>query len=79
MMEDVATGLKEFIENEMRSCLMDYGCITPEYVQRAWGGRVTIEDMRQLSKNWNAVMAYSAKGNKDARGTGQWHQLKLRV
>jgi len=35
MMENVATRLKEFIENEMRSCLMDIGGITPEYVQRA--------------------------------------------
>lgn len=34
MMENVATMLKEFIENEMRSCSMDYGCIMPEYVQR---------------------------------------------
>jgi len=37
--------LSQFIENEMRSCSMDYGCITPEYVQRAWGGRVPIEDI----------------------------------
>ena len=37
--------LTQFIENEMRSCSMDYGCITPEYVQRAWGGRVAIEDI----------------------------------
>ena len=37
--------LSQFIENEMRSCSMDYGCITPEYVQRAWGGRVAIEDI----------------------------------
>lgn len=38
--------LKEFIENEMRSCSMDIGGITPEYVQRAWGGRVAIEDIK---------------------------------
>ena len=37
---DVTNRLREFVENEMRSCSMDYGCITPEYVQRAWGGRV---------------------------------------
>ena len=37
--------LKEFIENEMRSCSMDICGITPEYVQRAWGGRVAIEDI----------------------------------
>ena len=39
--------LTQFIENEMRSCSMDYGCITPEYVQRAWGGSVAIEDITQ--------------------------------
>ena len=37
--------LSQFIENEMRSCSMDVGEITPEYVQRAWGGRVAIEDI----------------------------------
>lgn len=47
MMEDVTSRLRTFIENEMRSCSMDYGCITPEYVQRAWGGRVAIEDITQ--------------------------------
>ena len=34
----VAERLKEFMENEARSCSMDYGCITPEYVYRMWGG-----------------------------------------
>ena len=45
MAEDVVGRLREFIENEMRSCSMDVGGITPEYVQRAWGGRVAIEDI----------------------------------
>lgn len=45
MKEDIVARLREFIENEMRSCSMDVGGITPEYVQRAWGGRVTIEDI----------------------------------
>ena len=45
MMEDVVARLRTFIENEMRSCSMDIGGITPEYVQRAWGGRVAIEDI----------------------------------
>lgn len=44
-MEDVVVRLREFIENEMRSCSMDIGGITSEYVQRAWGGRVAIEDI----------------------------------
>ena len=45
MMEDVTSRLCTFIENEVRSGSMDIGGITPEYVQRAWGGRVAIEDI----------------------------------
>ena len=45
MKEDVVGRLREFIENEMLSCSMDIGGITPKYVQRAWGGRVAIEDI----------------------------------
>ena len=45
MMEDVVSRLKDFVESEARSCSMDFGCVTPEYVQRAWGGRVAIEDI----------------------------------
>ena len=47
MMEDVVNRLRKFIENEMRSCSMDVGGITPEYVQRSWGGRVAIEDIKE--------------------------------
>lgn len=39
--------LTQFIENEMRSCSMDFGCITPEYVQRMWGGRVPLDDIKR--------------------------------
>lgn len=44
-MNDIEEKLKEFIENEMRSCSMDIGGITPEYVQRAWGADVAIEEI----------------------------------
>ena len=37
--------LKEFMENEARSCSMDFGCVTPLYVYRMWGGAVAIEDI----------------------------------
>lgn len=40
---DIVERLKEFIENEMRSCSMDFGCVTPEYVYRSWGGSVVID------------------------------------
>ena len=45
MKEDVVDRLKEFMENEARSCSMDFGCITPEYVYRMWGGSVALEDI----------------------------------
>ena len=39
--------LKEFIENEARSCSMDPGCITPLYVYRMWGGSVALEEIER--------------------------------
>ena len=37
--------LKGFVENEARSGSMDFGCITPLYVYRMWGGSVSMEDI----------------------------------
>ena len=37
--------LKEFLEDEARTGSMDFGCITPLYVYRMWGGNVAIEDI----------------------------------
>ena len=51
MMEDVVARLKEFIENEARSCSMDFGCITPLYVYRMLGGSVSIEKIEQVMSN----------------------------
>ena len=45
MKEDVIYRLKEFIEEEARSCSMDFGCITPLYVYRMLGGQFSIEDI----------------------------------
>ena len=47
MTEDVVARLREFIENEMRSCSMDVGGITPEFVQRAWGGQVPLDEIER--------------------------------
>lgn len=44
-MEDVVARLREFMDNEARSCSMDFGCVTPEYVYRMWGGSVPLEDI----------------------------------
>ena len=40
---DLAEKLKVFVENEARFCSMDFGCITPLYVYRMWGGVVALE------------------------------------
>ena len=44
---DVVERLKELMENEARSCSMDFGCVTPVYVYRMWGGSVSLEDITQ--------------------------------
>ena len=43
---ELLARLRQFIENEMRSCSMDLAGITPEYVQRMWGGTVSLEDIK---------------------------------
>lgn len=42
---DIIEDLKEFIENETRSCSMDFGGITPLYVYRMWNGSAALEDI----------------------------------
>ncbi len=37
--------LREFMENEARSGSMDFGCVTPIYVYRMFGGQYSIEDI----------------------------------
>lgn len=46
----VVERLRRFIEEEARSCSMDPGCITPEYVFRMWGGRVPLEEIEAAMK-----------------------------
>ena len=41
----VISSLKAFLENEARSCSMDFGCVTPLYVYRMWGGTVALEEI----------------------------------
>jgi hypothetical protein len=45
MNKDIISRLTEFLMNEARSCSMDFGCITPQYVYRMWGGTVALEDI----------------------------------
>ena len=52
--------LKEFIESEARSCSMDPGCITPEYVYRMWGGGINEDD-------WLSSPQMTSQQSTDAR------------
>ena len=45
MENTIIDRLKEFMDNEARSCSMDYGCVTPLYVYRMWGGQVALEEI----------------------------------
>ena len=60
--QNVIERLEEFLEDEARSGSMDFGCITPLYVYRMWGGAIPMEDIE------NGLMelrnqGFMAKGN----------------
>ena len=42
---DIVERLRQFMEDEARSCSMDPGCITPLYVYRMWGGSVAMDEI----------------------------------
>ena len=41
-MSEIEERLKEFMEQDVKSCTMDFGGITPLYVYRMWGGAVAV-------------------------------------
>ena len=47
LMDTLIIRLKEFMNNEARSCSMDFGCITPLYVYRMWGGQVLLNEIEE--------------------------------
>ena len=50
-MDDIVLRIRDLIENETRSCSMDFGCITPLYVYRMLGGAVSLEKIEQMMSN----------------------------
>ena len=50
-MDDIVLRIRDLIENEARSCSMDFGCITPLYVHRMLGGSVSFEKIEQVMSN----------------------------
>ena len=56
MRSDIVSRIRAFMENEARSCSMDFGCVTPEYVYRMWGGAVAIEEIDNAMKEMRTVV-----------------------
>ena len=50
MMEELFSCLKDFIEQEARSCSMNFGCVTPLYFYRMWGGQVPLNEIESALK-----------------------------
>lgn len=53
---ELKTKLLDFMKNEARSCSMDFGCITPLYVYRMWGGRASLENIERVMNDVRRVM-----------------------
>ena len=50
MNAEIIDRLRDFIINEARSCSMDFGCVTPKYVYRMWGGQVPLNEIEEAFK-----------------------------
>lgn len=46
-MDYLSERIKQFVEQEARSCSMDFGYITPLYVYRMWGGQVPLNEIEE--------------------------------
>lgn len=49
--QELIERLKQFMDDEAMSCSMDYGCMTPLYVYRMWGGEVPLEEIEAAFKD----------------------------
>lgn len=53
---DIIERLKEFLDHEAHSCSMDYGCVTPLYVYRMWGGSVPLNEIEVAMSDVRRMM-----------------------
>ena len=45
MNTELQDRVRTFMENEARSCSMDFGCVDAKYVQRMLGGVYSLEEI----------------------------------
>ena len=50
MNTELITRLRQFMDDEAISCSMDYGCMTPLYIYRMWGGQVSLDEITDALK-----------------------------
>lgn len=55
---DLVERIREFMDNEARSCSMDFGCVTPEYIYKMWGGTVALEEIEDALKVCKKELLY---------------------
>ena len=77
----VVERLKSFIENETRSCSMDFGAISPEYVFRMWGGGINEDDLLSSSQmtsqqSTDARQIYSSRSGSRELREGRFYTLE---
>ena len=54
-MDDIVLRIRDLIENETRSCSMDFGCVTPLYVYRMLGGQFSMEEIKKGLKELRKI------------------------
>ena len=54
-MDDIVLRIRDLIENEARSCSMDFGCVTPLYVYRMLGGQFSMEEIKKGLKELRKI------------------------
>ena len=55
-MQDIAKRIEYFMEQEARSCSMDFGCLIPEYVLRVLGDSATLEEIERATVDVRRMM-----------------------
>lgn len=56
MSDELIIRIRKFMENEARSCSMDFGCVTPKYVYRMWGGDVPLNEIEAAMADVRSLM-----------------------
>ena len=62
------------MEDEARSCSMDFGCITPEYVYRMWGG--TVRMLYVEKDRWHSLECLESGSVLYSSKDGPYHPLQ---